>query len=223
MARADRANEESVTDPNPAREEGEKAADRGRGGDRRRELVRIAYRQLADKGFEGLRVRDVAAEAGINNATLHYYFPTKEALIQGVVEHLMEEFATPRAVWPDQEAVTPLVELRRELEDVRDRVRESPAMFIVLNELSVRSLRDPALARVLAYLEQGWRGYLMSILQRGIRQGVFRPDLDPEATATAIMAQMRAIAYEGLVKPDEARLDRLVTQFVALMERSLIP
>jgi hypothetical protein len=96
-------------------------------------------------------------------------------------------------------------------------------MFIVLNELSVRSLRDPALARILAYLENGWRSYLVSILQRGIRQGVFRPDLDLEATATAIMAQMRTIAYEGLIKPDEAQLDRLVSQFVALMERSLVP
>jgi AcrR family transcriptional regulator len=211
-----------VTEPGADRPKAEKDADHGTGRDRRRELVRIAYRQLAGKGFEGLRVREVASEAGINNATLHYYFPTKEALIQGVVEHLMEEFATPRAPWPDRHAVTPLAELRRELEDVRDRVRESPAMFIVLNELSVRALRDPALARILGYLENGWRSYLVSILQRGIRQGVFRPDLDLESTATAIMAQMRVIAYEGLVKQDEAQLDRLVSQLAALMERSLV-
>ena len=44
-----------------------------------------AYKRLAEAGFEGLRTRDVAADAGVNIATLHYYFPSKEALIRGVV------------------------------------------------------------------------------------------------------------------------------------------
>src|SRR5205823_12230072 len=55
--------------------------------DRRRALVLAAFGQIAERGFEGLRTREVAAEAGVNIATLHYYFPTKEALIRGVVAH----------------------------------------------------------------------------------------------------------------------------------------
>ena len=57
--------------------------------DRRSALVLAAYRQIAARGFEGLRTREVAAEVGVNIATLHYYFPTKEKLIEGVVEHAM--------------------------------------------------------------------------------------------------------------------------------------
>ena len=59
---------------------------------RRQDLVLAAFELLAEKGFEGLRTRDVAARAGVNIATLHYYFPTKEALIGGVVEHVMTRF-----------------------------------------------------------------------------------------------------------------------------------
>ena len=50
---------------------------------RRHDLVQAAFRGIAERGFEGLRTRDVAADAGVNIATLHYYFPTKEALIRG--------------------------------------------------------------------------------------------------------------------------------------------
>src|SRR5205809_67708 len=58
--------------------------------DRRGALVRAAYNQIAERGFEGLRTREVAGEAGVNIATLHYYFPTKEKLIEGVVEHELD-------------------------------------------------------------------------------------------------------------------------------------
>src|SRR5437773_6954831 len=62
------------------------------GLDRKTALVQAAYRAIAAEGFEGLRTRDVADEAGVNVATLHYYFPTKEQLIRGVVEYTMGRF-----------------------------------------------------------------------------------------------------------------------------------
>src|SRR5918911_1825327 len=60
--------------------------------DRRRALVDAAFRRLARDGFEGLRTRDVAADVGINIATLHYYFPTKEALVRAVIGQAMQRF-----------------------------------------------------------------------------------------------------------------------------------
>src|SRR2546430_7157743 len=48
--------------------------------ERRRSLVLAAYDLIAEKGFEDLRTRDVAARAGVNIATLHYYFASKEDL-----------------------------------------------------------------------------------------------------------------------------------------------
>jgi len=52
--------------------------------ERRRAIVRAAYQTLAEKGFEGLRMREIAKRAGIDHSTLHYYFSGKEALIDGV-------------------------------------------------------------------------------------------------------------------------------------------
>src|ERR687886_1820791 len=60
--------------------------------DRRRALVAAAYRRIATDGFEGLRTRDIASDVGVNIATLHYYFPTKEALIRSVVGYAMQRF-----------------------------------------------------------------------------------------------------------------------------------
>ena len=191
------------------------------GSGRRRELVEIAYRHIAERGFEGLRVREVALEAGINNATLHYYFPTKEALIQGVVGYLLQEFTTSRVPRPNDGTETPQAELRREFEDLRHRLHETPQMGIVLTELKVRSLRDPAIAQMLAALDNGWRGYLVSIIERGIGAGVFRPDLDPTITATALIAQLKGIGFQTMGSQDTALINQLIAQLTDQVERWL--
>src|SRR6266567_243915 len=59
------------------------------GDERRRSLVLAAYDLIAEKGFEELRTRDVAMRTGVNIATLHYYFASKEDLIEGVVDYLL--------------------------------------------------------------------------------------------------------------------------------------
>jgi AcrR family transcriptional regulator len=201
---------------------GRERATRASGSDRRRELVEIAYHQIAEKGFEGLRVRDVACEAGINNATLHYYFPSKEALIQGVVEYLVQEFQISRVPRLEPGSDTPLEELRREFEDFRRRLHESPEMGVVLAELHSRARRDPAIARMLRAMDDGWRSYLAGLLQRGMQEGAFRADLDPQVTAATMIAQMKGIGYQTLANPDPASVDRLVSQLAAQIECWLI-
>ena len=90
--------------------------------DRRKELILIAYDHIAKRGFEGLRVRAVAAELGINNATLHYYFPTKEDLIKGVVDYMIEKFSTSNSFESAaKESPDAWKEMLAELEDARHR------------------------------------------------------------------------------------------------------
>src|SRR5215475_10846989 len=61
--------------------------------ERRVELIEAAYALIAEKGLEGLRTRDIAARAGVNISTLHYYFGTKEELLVAVIEHVRDTFA----------------------------------------------------------------------------------------------------------------------------------
>src|SRR5205807_5769636 len=97
---------------------------------RRRELIQAAYGQIAERGFEGLRTREVAAEVGVNIATLHYYFPTKESLIRGVVELSMQRFRSTLAPHG-----SPADQLRNHLRAVRRLLRDEPQLGTVMGEL----------------------------------------------------------------------------------------
>src|SRR5438067_11451100 len=117
---------------------------RSRKEDREQALVQAAFNQIAERGFEGLRTREVAAGVGLNIATLHYYFPTKEALIRGVVAHAMQRFRSTLAPHG-----SPADQLRNHLRAVRKLLREEQQVSAVMGELALRSPRDPPLPQTM--------------------------------------------------------------------------
>jgi TetR/AcrR family transcriptional regulator len=59
--------------------------------DRRSQLLGAALRVFARKGFQGTRTREIAAEAGINEALLFRHFPTKEDLYAAILRQHEDE------------------------------------------------------------------------------------------------------------------------------------
>lgn len=177
--------------------------------------------QIAAKGFEGLRFQEVAKRAGINNATLYYHFPTKEKLIQGVVSHLTEELKKTRR-HPSDVVMTARQELSLEFRDLRDLLLEQPRLFIVLMELSLRGLRDPAINKMEAKRDGFWRQHLSSMVRRGIEQGVFRRGIRLEPTVTALMAQIKGIGYHAtLGKRRRGEVDQAIAEIAQQVEHWL--
>jgi AcrR family transcriptional regulator len=192
-----------------------------KGTDRREQLVSIAMDLIATHGFEGLRFQKVAKQAGINNATLYYHFPTKEALIQGVVSHLTGELKKTRRR-PNDEPVTARQELRFEFRDVRELLRAQPKLFIVLIELSLRGSRDPAIDKMEKRRDGFWRDHLSSIIRRGIEQGAFRHGIHVERVVTALMAQIKGIGYHATLGAQKrCELDQAIAEIAAQVDHWL--
>ena len=155
---------------------------------RRQELVLAAFDLIAEHGFEGLRTRDVAARVGVNIATLHYYFPTKESLIRGVLEHAMERFRTtlaPHGLPSDQ--------LRNHLRAVNKLLAEEPELGSVMAELALRSARDKSIAAIMAEMYEAWHATLRGLLRRAVKEGNHRPELDSDGVAALVMATLTAL------------------------------
>ena len=47
-------------------------------------ILLAAKKIFVEKGLEGARMQEIANEAGINKALLHYYFRSKDKLFEGV-------------------------------------------------------------------------------------------------------------------------------------------
>ena len=156
--------------------------------DRRKSLLQAAFDVIALSGFEGLRTRAVAQRAGVNIATLHYYFPTKQALVEGLAQFLSGIFAGLHAPSPPSTGWLALDHLRQEFIDARFYQERFPELDVVLQELSLRSNRDPAVKAALSSLMLSWRSWIESIVRQGVVDHTFRQDLDVEATIPMLMA-----------------------------------
>jgi len=172
---------------------------------RREELVLAAYREIAASGFEGLRTREVAAEVGVNIATLHYYFPTKETLIHAVLDHAMGRFRSTLTFKSG-----PGNELRSYLRSVRTLLLEEPELGAVMAELALRSVRDESIGRFMNEMYDVWHATMRGLLRRAVREGKLRRELDSDAVAALIVATITAMTLP--VMRDARRGDQALRQ-----------
>jgi AcrR family transcriptional regulator len=155
---------------------------------RREALVDAAFREIAGRGFEGLRTRDVAAEVGVNVSTLHYYFPTKESLIRGVVEHAMDRFRSTL-----EPHGSPADQLRNHLRAVRKLMTTEPELGVVMGELALRANRDSSVREIVDEMYSTWHKAMRGLLRRAAQDGRLRPELDNDATAALIMGTLMSV------------------------------
>jgi TetR/AcrR family transcriptional regulator, cholesterol catabolism regulator len=147
---------------------------------RREELLAIAARLFAEKGFRATTVRDIADAAGILSGSLYHHFDSKESMVDEILSTFLDELwagydEVLRAGLGPRETIEALVtESFREI----DRHRAAVAIYQKENRQLVAQERFSFLAESQRKFEKAW----LSTLERGVAAGVFRSDLDVRLT-----------------------------------------
>lgn len=173
--------------------------------DRKKDLIRAACEIISENGFEGLRIRDVASRVGINAATMYYYFPNKEVMIEEVVEHVFESLGITSA----EAAGTPKDQLHAHLTRMYRRMRDDPGLFAVFAEIQLRAGRTSSSTKFHTF-EENWHKKLEDLLQTGIRQGYWPNYLDPDQVATTIILLMQGAGLQAATNP--RRIENSISQ-----------
>lgn len=188
--------------------------------DRTTEIIQAAYHMIAERGFEGFRIRSLADRVGVNHATLLHYFPSKQAVIEALVGYLLQQLQEEGIT---HDAATPQDALRHELDDFRQRLLSDREFFIVLNELQLRAYRDPLVAAPLTKMYTQWRHYLTELIRQGIAAKQFRADVPVAAVVEVIIGQLRGITLSALEPVDEAMVNDTIDTLWTLLIQRLMP
>ena len=64
-----------------------------KGEKRKQELLKIAYDMFVSRGYENTSVDEIIARAQIAKGTYYYYFPSKEKMLEDVIDMMIESEA----------------------------------------------------------------------------------------------------------------------------------
>ncbi len=149
-------------------------------GTRRDQLLAIAARLFAEKGFKNTTVRDIADAAGILSGSLYHHFDSKESMVDEILTSFQAElFAAYDALLAsDDDARTKLESAVRLSFDAIHEHGAEVAIF----QSDAGYLGTFERFGYLADRNAESRNVWMALLTEGVRTGALRADLDVELT-----------------------------------------
>ncbi|MFF5497701.1 TetR/AcrR family transcriptional regulator [Streptomyces aquilus] len=163
---------------------------------RRAQLGEAAERALLERGLEGLRLRDVAEEAGMTPAAVLYYYADLDELMRETFQQAIERFCGERESTAEA------------YDDARDRLRSCIASGVatgpsdrlprLLFEYWPRSLRDARAAALDSTLTERQIAVYYGVLLLGREQGHFRLAAPARTIAACLVAMEDGFQMEVL-------------------------
>ncbi len=185
---------------------------------RRDELIKATYLEVAEKGYSAVTLQDIAKRAGVSKGSTLYYFSTKEDLFLGALEWMVE-----RVHQRIREAVAavedPVEKVKAAINTIFANAQESRQFFLAYTDFISIGTRNKRFHDFNAKFYEGCCGLDREIVEYGINAGVFRR-LDVDDAGSMIRALVDGLmlqwffSSEGTFDEYRQRCERIVLDFL---------
>jgi AcrR family transcriptional regulator len=181
--------------------------------ERRPQILAAAVRVIAERGLEGTRLSDVAAEAGVSVGTIQHYFHTRGRLLMEAFVFETDQ-AVERWLSAGEDRADGWEQALALIEAVLDRrtFRERWTRWL---EFWAAGVRDPAIRAELGEMYEHWRAPFRRAVEAGIASGHFRPHMAVEDVVDRAVAVFDGLALQVLLDAPGMDLDRMRDLLVA--------
>jgi TetR/AcrR family transcriptional regulator len=190
-------------------------------GDTEQRILDAAHAVFVRRGTAGARMQEIAAEAGVNQALLHYYFRNKELLAQAAFERAARGFM-PAVVQAIASAGDLDDKVRRIIDLELDHLSRAPYLpGYIIGEVTHHPERAAQLVTAVTGLTpQELSPRVLRALRRQIGARVKAGTMRPIAPESFIVNLMALCIFPFAVRPmvqamlgmDERRFGRFITR-----------
>jgi AcrR family transcriptional regulator len=176
------------------------------------QIIEAAARVFAERGFHGATTQDIADVLGIKQASLYYYFSSKEAALELVCLKGVEGFFEAGkgiAAGPGPARERLILLIKSHLSPLLDR---GDFVRVFLNE---RQHLPTESRRRIGRWSRGLERIFEEVIREGIAKREFRADLDPHLATLAILGMCNAVP--SWYRKENADLARIGDEFAALV------
>ena len=148
----------------------------GQPASRRDELLELAATMFAERGLKATTVRDIADSAGILSGSLYHHFKSKEQMVEEVLRDFLDWLFAKYEQIAATEA-SPLERLKGLFLTSFEAIEHRHAQVVIYQDEAKRLSSLPQFAFV-DKRNREQRNMWLDLLNQGIADGSFRPDLD---------------------------------------------
>lgn len=184
------------------------------------ELLDAAMTVFAQKGFAGTKMDDIARVAGVSKGTVYLYFPSKDALMEGIIMRAVApiaEGALPQLASFEGDPRIPITMLLKMIAGLLSNPENLSVPRLVLRE----GMNIPAIAEIYRrdVLDLAIPA-LTGLVARGVASGRLRA-IDPELTVRTIVgpiiAHVMLSEVFGIHPEGGMALDRLIDNHLDIL------
>jgi AcrR family transcriptional regulator len=172
---------------------------------RRDALVRAGYADILEKGIQGMTLDSVVARAGSSKGGALHYFPTKEDLLSGVLEWLLNQLdhALDEVLHAQNSARGKLV---AELEVLFHSAEVNRKLYLVFFDFVSLGTRQERFRSLLGKFFEACQRRDAAIVELGIREQQFRR-VNPRDAAATIRALVDGYCLQWLLGPEDVPIE----------------
>lgn len=177
-------------------------------------ILHSARKVFTKKGLSGARMQDIADEAGINKALLHYYFRSKEKLFEKIFEEASTKMFAKITEFIDSKELSLFEKIEKMVENQITMSMENPFLpAFVINEFhqNAEGAICQAIGRKMSVSHK-----LIEHIQEAINQGLIRPINPIQLFANIMSLSMFPFVSKPIMQMNMGVTDE---QFMLLMEQ----
>lgn len=185
---------------------------------RREELIKATYYEVAEKGYSAVTLQDIAKRAGVSKGSTLYYFATKEDLFLGALEWMVNQFDI-RNGQAIADVEDPIEKVKALIGTIFANAQESRQFFLAYSDFVSIGTRNKRFHDLNARFYDGCCGHNRDVIEAGIRTGVFR-QVDVEEAGAMMRALVDGLmlqwffSSEGTFDDYRRRCERIILDYL---------
>ena len=184
----------------------------------KQKILNAAIKEFTQKGLDGGRINTIAKLSGANKYMIYYHYGNKEKLFIAVVEHLYVSFKETEKLL-DLNNLDPKASLQKLVEFTWHYYLQNPDFLTIVNNQNLHKAKHLKKSEIARNMHGQSVDRIASILDEGIKKGIFREDVNPQQLHLTIagicyyyIANRHTLSYlldDNLLSPEnlEERLD----------------
>ncbi|WP_435593782.1 TetR/AcrR family transcriptional regulator [Nocardia sp. bgisy118] len=189
-------------------------------------LLDAAETLFAQRGVDQTSLADVGQLAGYSRGLASHHFGSKAALVDRLAQRIQERFVTEAIdvadiEGTDADAVEILAGLVEDYLKAIVRHSQTGRAFFVMWGAAIPS--EATMRPVFATDDARFRLGAEALLRAGQANGTVDGDIDPVATAVAVIGMVRGVAAQHLIAPDAFDLNAAAEACRQFVRKSLTP